>query len=260
MTPHIKGPILESSDYYSFMSLPRTASGTEIRTAYRRLAMRFHPDMDGSVEASIRFGYLCEAYRCLSDAAARELYDRDLIDRRHPAISVEVVPDEDVAGVTDEDAADQVPPNARRQPRPGVTRFVLLHTPRRVPQNRINVRFQRRDPCPRCAGLGVRKDDNPPEDWSVCHACWGIGHVFAYRRLTIAYRSRRVLGGELIVPYEGDAGDHGGPRGNLMLKIVTPDHTTRGLMLPAIVGAMMIWFLLFCIMGLLAGCGNVLQG
>jgi len=79
--------VLDSTDYYRFMSLARTASGSEIRAAYRRLAMRLHPDMDDSAEAATAFGYLCEAYRCLSDERAREAYDkgeryaRDMRDR-----------------------------------------------------------------------------------------------------------------------------------------------------------------------------------
>jgi molecular chaperone DnaJ len=251
---------LDSTDFYSFMSLPRTASGMEIRAAYRRLAMRFHPDMDGSVEAAIRFSYLCEAYRCLSDENAREVYDRELEAPRDAAISVEVVA-EDGTEIADEAAeAEDAPADARGAPRQGVTRYVVLRTPRRVPRNRVFVQFQRRDPCRRCAGTGVCKGDVDAETagiWTVCHACWGTGQVLANRRLAIAYRSRRVLGGELIVPHEGDVGERGGPRGNLLLRIITPDHTTGGLLLPAIVGALMVLFLILCVVVDLGGCDAV---
>jgi molecular chaperone DnaJ len=260
--------VLDSTDYYGFMSLPRTASGMEIRAAYRRLAMRLHPDMDGSAEAAIGFDYLCQAYRCLSDEGAREAYDRELAARRDAAISVEVVAEPDRrTEVADEEAAAAAAGAAmdgRGGPRAGVTRYVVLRTPRRVPRNRLFVQFQRRDPCRRCAGSGARKSEGGDDvdaaagTWTVCHACWGTGQVLANRKLAIAYRSRRVLGGELIVPHEGDVGERGGPRGNLLLRIITPDHTTRGLLLPAMVGALMVLFVILCVLGEVGGCDGVM--
>jgi molecular chaperone DnaJ len=241
----------------------------EIRAAYRRLAMRLHPDMDGSVEAAIGFDYLCQAYRCLSDERAREAYDSELAARRDAAISVEVVAEPDRGTeVADEEAAAATAADAamdgRGVPRAGVTRYVVLRTPRRMPRNRLFVQFQRRDPCRLCAGTGARKRSDGDDDadtaagtWTVCHACWGTGQVLANRKLAIAYRSRRVLGGELIVPHEGDVGERGGPRGSLLLRIITPDHTTRGLLLPAMVGALMVLFVIFCVLGELGGCDGV---
>jgi hypothetical protein len=61
--------------------------------------------------------------------------------------------------------------------------------------------------------------------------------------VTIKYRTRRVLGGQLLVPNEGNAGDNGGPRGGLILNILTPDHTTTGLLLPAIVAAIVLYLI-----------------
>jgi DnaJ-class molecular chaperone len=102
------------------------------------------------------------------------------------------------------------------------------------------VTFDRRDPCRRCGGWGLRRDKDA-EGWSVCYACYGRGSVDARRTVTIKYRTRRVLGGQLLVPNEGNAGDNGGPRGGLILNILTPDHTTRGLLLPAILTAIFLY-------------------
>jgi hypothetical protein len=69
--------------------------------------------------------------------------------------------------------------------------------------------------------------------------------------MTIQYRSRRVLGGQLFVPHEGDAGDYGGPRGNLILNILTPDHTWRGVFWGAVVAGV-VFYVVFVLPFLMA--------
>lgn len=65
------------ADYYSVLGVPRTASDDEIKGAYRKLAMRWHPDRNnGSVEAEERFKSLTEAYDVLRDPNKRAAYDR----------------------------------------------------------------------------------------------------------------------------------------------------------------------------------------
>ena len=65
------------ADYYSVLGVPRTASDDEIKGAYRKLAMRWHPDRNnGSVEAEERFKALTEAYDVLRDSNKRAAYDR----------------------------------------------------------------------------------------------------------------------------------------------------------------------------------------
>jgi molecular chaperone DnaJ len=246
---------VERLNYYEFLDLPRSASQSEIRVAYRRLAMRYHPDMNAGAESVARFNYLCEAYRCLSDAGARAAYDLELGARVDPAISVEVAPEEVEEGPDEEEdeLASPVPPNTGRRARQGLTRYVVVRTPRRVPRKQLRVSFARRDPCRRCGGSGLRRIHDA-EGWAVCHACWGKGNVDARRNLTIVYRTRRVLGGQLLVPNEGDAGENGGPRGGLILNILTPDHTTRGLLLPAILTAIFLYLVFGSLLMAPLGC------
>jgi len=65
------------ADFYKTLGVARSASDTEIKTAYRKLAMTYHPDRNnGSKEAEEKFKEITEAYDVLRDPDKRELYDR----------------------------------------------------------------------------------------------------------------------------------------------------------------------------------------
>ena len=66
-----------AEDYYSLLGVPRNATDVEIKSAYRRLAMKHHPDRNpGSKEAEARFRQINGAYEALSDLKKRKLYDQ----------------------------------------------------------------------------------------------------------------------------------------------------------------------------------------
>ena len=64
------------SDYYEVLGVARGASDDDIKKAYRRLAMDYHPDRNSSHDAEEKFKELSEAYQVLSDANKRAHYDR----------------------------------------------------------------------------------------------------------------------------------------------------------------------------------------
>src|SRR6056297_623443 len=64
-------------DYYEVLGLEKSAGDQEIKRAYRRLAMKYHPDRNpGDAEAERMFKECAEAYEVLSDEQKRKVYDQ----------------------------------------------------------------------------------------------------------------------------------------------------------------------------------------
>jgi molecular chaperone DnaJ len=64
------------SEYYALLGVSRDATETDIKKAYRKLAMDFHPDRNPAPEAEARFKEITEAYEVLRDPQKRSAYDR----------------------------------------------------------------------------------------------------------------------------------------------------------------------------------------
>ena len=68
---------MAKSDFYKLLDLPRNASEADLKKAYRRLAMKYHPDRNpGDKAAEDKFKEAKEAYEVLSDASRRAIYDQ----------------------------------------------------------------------------------------------------------------------------------------------------------------------------------------
>ncbi len=63
-------------DYYEILGVEKTASQAQLKQAYRKLALKFHPDRNKSADAEEKFKEINEAYQVLSDDKKRQAYDQ----------------------------------------------------------------------------------------------------------------------------------------------------------------------------------------
>ena len=80
---------MSSKDYYVILGISRTEAPAAIRSAYRDLAHRYHPDLVGP-EGTAHFQEINEAYEVLSDPSRRAAYDRET-GESSPRASVEPI-------------------------------------------------------------------------------------------------------------------------------------------------------------------------
>src|SRR5215211_3315080 len=66
----------QQGDYYATLGLDRNASPEDVKRAFRRLAMQYHPDRNKEPEAEQKFKEINQAYEILSDPDKRAAYDR----------------------------------------------------------------------------------------------------------------------------------------------------------------------------------------
>ncbi|XP_061773010.1 dnaJ homolog subfamily B member 9a [Nerophis ophidion] len=69
-------PLLAKKNYYHILGVPEDATERQVKKAFHRLAMRYHPDRNNSPDAEATFRDIAEAYETLSDATRRSEYDR----------------------------------------------------------------------------------------------------------------------------------------------------------------------------------------
>lgn len=67
---------MDNKDYYQILGVTKSASADEIKKAYRKLALQFHPDKNKTKEADLKFKEVTKAYEVLSDSQKKQTYDQ----------------------------------------------------------------------------------------------------------------------------------------------------------------------------------------
>jgi molecular chaperone DnaJ len=253
-------------DYYEILNVDRNASEAEIRQAYRRLAMKYHPDRNpGDQAAEEKFKEVKEAYEALSDARKRAAYDqfghagvdgaagggfgggfggqadlgdifggvfRDIFgggrggggqqsyrgaDLRY---TLDLTLEEAVFGTTAKIRAPTLVTCATcagSGAKPG-TKPTTCPTCRGAGQVRMQQGFfSIQQTCPRCQGRGTII----PEP---CETCRGGGRVEEQKTLSVKVPAGVDNGDRIRLAGEGEAGEHGGPPGDLYVQIQVKPH------------------------------------
>ena len=177
-------------DYYEVLGVAKNASPDEIKRAYRRMAIKHHPDKnpDNKKDAEVKFKECAEAYEVLSDPEKRKQYDqfgheglrgsgvRDYSHMRWQDIGSSF---EDIFGFGDLGDLFGGGGRGRRGARRGPTRGYDLETMVELSLQEVakgtekTIEFTRQDLCGECNGTGSAKGARP----GACPTCGGSGQI-----------------------------------------------------------------------------------
>ena len=164
--------------YYEVLSLKRTAGATEIKRAYRKLALKYHPDnyQGDKAEGETKFKELAEAYEVLSDPEKRQRYDR----YGHEGLRGSGMHDFSNMGFGDifsmfNDIFGGGFGGGRRRRDAGLDleTEVDLSLEEVMTGCERELEFERMDYCETCSGSGAKPGTTP----SKCETCGGYGQV-----------------------------------------------------------------------------------
>jgi molecular chaperone DnaJ len=188
---------MAKQDYYATLGVQRGASAEEMKKAYRKLAMQYHPDRNpGDAKAEAKFKELNEAYDVLKDDQKRSAYDRF----GHAAFE-NGGPQPGGAGFGFEgglgDIFDQMFGGGRRggertQTGADLRAAVEIELAEAFTGTKANVRVPTRVTCDACAGSGSA-DKNASAD--TCGTCGGAGRVRAQQGFFLVERTCPTCGG-----------------------------------------------------------------
>lgn len=253
-------------DYYEVLGVTKSATQDEIKKAYRKLALKYHPDRNkGNNETEHHFKEAAEAYAILSDPQKRSQYDQfghslggggfqgfEGFESAFQGFG-------DVFGDLFEDFFG----GSRRGSGRGGSRgadleySVEINLEDVVHGKEISVEFPRHETCDVCSGSGAEPGSHPTtcsdcgghgevrisqgfftmrrtcpkcrgegkQISKPCKHCHGSGRVRKNRKLNIKIPAGIGDGSQLKVTGEGEAGERGGPRGNLYVHVSVKRHS-----------------------------------
>ncbi|HET8697142.1 MAG TPA: molecular chaperone DnaJ [Gammaproteobacteria bacterium] len=254
---------MSKRDYYEVLGVGRDAPEAELKKAYRRLAMKFHPDRNpNDADAEAKFKEAKEAYEILSDSDKRAAYDRFGHAGVHGSPGMG-------GGFGGADAFSDIfgdvfgdifggGRRGRSQVYRGADlRYELeLSLEQAVAGDSINLELPTQVECTRCAGKGAEPGTNPVTCktcggagqvrvaqgfFSIqqtcptcsgagstiekpCRECSGRGRVRKVRTLSVKVPAGVDNGDRIRLSREGEAGRNGGPPGDLYVDIAVRPH------------------------------------
>ncbi len=260
---------MSKRDYYGILGVARDASEKEIKKAYRRVAMKWHPDRsDGNKEHEEKFKEAAGAYEVLSDSQKRAAYDQfghDGVDQAaggggggfHSSHSFSDI--SDIFGDIFSGGFSGGFSNQEQGPQRGsdLQYTLKIDLEAAVKGTTTKIRIPTLAQCKHCHGTGAKKGSKPTScstcggvgqvrmqqgPFSIqqacphCHGkgsmikdhcprCRGDGRIEETKTLSVKIPAGIDSGDRIRLAGEGQAGEEGGPSGDLYVQIAVNKHT-----------------------------------
>jgi molecular chaperone DnaJ len=254
---------MSKRDYYKVLDVPRTATEAEIKKAYRRLAMKYHPDRNPDDQAALEhFKEAKEAAEVLGDATKRAVYDQ----HGHAGLEAQqrgggrsgADAFSDIFGDVFGDIFGGARRGGGRQVFRGADlRYELeLELSQAVFGHQVEIEVARLSECETCHGTGSAKGAAPTTCETCggqgqvrvsqgffqlqqtcprcrgtgtivrnpCDTCLGQGRVRRTRTLSVKIPPGVDSGDRIRLSGEGEAGRNGGPPGDLYVEVQVQEH------------------------------------
>ena len=254
-------------DFYKTLGVAKTAKPAEIKTAYRKLARKYHPDSNqGDAKAEERFKEISEAYSVLSDEKRRKEYDEarslfggfDLGDIFGGAEGGSGGLGDIFGGVFNRGGRTTTQNRARRGA--DVETETTLTFSDAIDGTTVALRLTGEGPCPTCHGTGAKAGTVPrmcpscqgtgqssrnlgsfgmSEVCKECHgrglvvddpcpACTGSGRAMSSRTIQARIPAGVADGQRIKLAGKGAPGERGGPAGDLFVRVHVKPHPVFG--------------------------------
>jgi molecular chaperone DnaJ len=251
-------------DYYEILGISPNATQEEIKSAYRKIALKYHPDRNpGDKAAEQTFKEAAEAYEVLRDSEKRIIYDH----YGHAGLSGHGIPRPDFGGLDDifstfgdifGDFFGFRPRHRGPVPEAGADlRYDLeISLEESVFGKETEIKIPKRALCPACNGLGIEpgyqrevcpycqgrgqiyQDRGFFKIGTTCSRCQGEGYIISHpcnkchgkgwinekKKVKVSIPPGINTGMQLRIQREGDTGLHGGPSGDLYINIRVKPH------------------------------------
>jgi molecular chaperone DnaJ len=232
--------MMATKDLYEVLGVKRDAGAKEIRTAYRRLARKYHPDVNpGDKGAEERFKEINNAHEILSDPEKRKKYDK-YGDKWEYADQIEEMQRQQSAGDVfrrsqrgsggssfdvDSDLGDIFGSIFHQRPRRQNAKrkgedidYAVEVTLEEAGQGTARtLQMQVPETCTVCGGTGQVAG-------ATCHVCQGLGSTIELKRIEVKIPAGVQAGSRVRIAGKGQPGINGGPNGDLYLLISLRGH------------------------------------
>jgi molecular chaperone DnaJ len=221
--------VTSKKDYYEILGVPRSANEKELKAAYRKLARKYHPDVNpGDKSAEEKFKEVSGAFAVLSDPEKRAKYDRGGHDAFEPGFDPfqgTTIDFQDLGLGNLSDIFEMFGGGARRR---GASRRAArgedLQFEMRLPfgdaihGTTVEVAMTRAVTCTQCGGRGQLPSGGP------CRMCRGGGRVSVTETVKARIPAGIDDGERVRIPGKGNDGVGGGPAGDAYVNIRVEPH------------------------------------